>query len=139
MEGIFVLFNNGSVEGYCECEETIRRIHEERPHYFEIKYVKGKLAKDIIEKYPDLQFIEDEAMSVDEYEYMLLSLSQLPIDIKCKLDRVSEHLLYLKHESVNPLLHLVTSISDKAEENMYSDKYPEEIWNIEKCRKYLFK
>lgn len=138
MAGIYVLYRAGRIEGYCESLETIERIQSERPDAFDIQFVKGKIAKKILENYNEMQFIEEEAMSYSEYEWLMMALEQLPIDIEYKMDKVLSYLELVKDDDIKPVIALVNMLKNKAEYNrdQYDADYSE-LWNMEYCRKSI--
>lgn len=135
MDGIFVLFRNGKIEAYSEYEETIERLFHERPDEFDIKYIEGELADRLKKSNPELEMVDSEAMTFPEWEMMMYTLQQLPIDIQNKMDMIAPYLSYLKVDEVDILLNLVYTIKAKAEEIHYSDDDEYNLWNIDVYRK----
>lgn len=141
MDGvIYVLMINDSVQGFAYGEETIERILEERDNSnLSIATVKGLMAQDIIKKYPELHMDEELAITQSEYVMLDASLSQLPIDIYCFIDKNVNLLDFIKDEEADIIKAGMNLIKNRASAilNCEIDDYEEDIWDIEACKKYI--
>lgn len=137
---IYVLMINDSVQGFAYDSETMERILEERDNSnLSIATVKGSMAQDIIKKYPELHMDEELAITQAEYVMLDASLTQLPIDIYCFIDKHINLLDFVKDDEAEIIKAGMNLIKNRASAivNCEVDEYEEEIWNIEACKKYI--